>query len=477
VVLYNSFFFGVLAFLAGITFASFHFGFWIVVVWGLLAFASFVFFILSKNKSAFVAIFLSPSLLLGALYFGVWESSYELAPIPFEKNIEAVGVISDQPSARGSVQNVDVEISEPFSGTIRVTTNLLSRMEYGDVVGIQGTIQKEPQGEFAYYLKKEGVNGTMYFPEIEHLGSGEGSTVQSMLFSLKDYAVQSIHKILPHTEAAFLSGLLLGERSEFPEEFEESMRISGTTHLVALSGYNITILISLALSLLGLLFSRRASVFLACLCVFGFIIMTGADPSTVRAGIMGLIILVSERFTGSKSLRNVIAFTAFCMTLINPYILVFDVGFQLSFLALLGIVYLAPAVRKHLRFFQSPGMFSWKDNALNTASAQILVLPILSVHFGEFSPLAIFSNVLILELVPVTMALGFLSVFFSLFSQTLSLITGWITLVFLRFEEFVIRVFAIRNPVLSFELGGIFAFLYYAALSIFVYRSYEKKNS
>ena len=248
---------------------------------------------------------------------------------------------------------------------------------------------------------------------------------------------------MPAEHAALASGLLLGERAEFTDEFEEAMRNSGTTHIVALSGYNIAILVVVISGIFSYLWNRRIAFYLSLLIIPGFVIMTGASPSVIRAGIMGLILLLAENQSRPYSPRNAIVLTALGMVLFNPRIGVDDVGFQLSFAALIGIIYLYPFLEKKFNI-QSAGFLSWKKNALQTASAQIAVLPIILSTFGFFSPVALVSNVLILEFIPITMLITFVTIILGFVSFHLSLVIGWISSVFLGYEIFIIKFFGLN---------------------------------
>jgi len=185
--------------------------------------------------------------------------------------------------------------------------------------------------------------------------------------------------------------------------------------------------------------------------------MTGAEASVIRAAIMGILVLVADRSGRFYDMKNALIFSAFLMTLQNPKVLLFDVGFQLSFLAVLGIVYLKPALQKLIKMKETPGFLSWRDNLFTTASAQLMVLPILVLNFDTFSSISLLANVIILELIPITMTLGFVIGFVSLISYYLSLIFGWFTAILLYFETGVIKFFAGISPSLdlNFNLTGL----------------------
>jgi len=210
---------------------------------------------------------------------------------------------------------------------------------------------------------------------------------------------------------------------------------------VALSGYNIAILAAVLIATFSYLWSRRTAFYLSLAVIPAFVIMTGAEPSVVRAGIMGLILLLAEHQGRMYSFRNAITLTALVMLLIDPLLIREDVGFQLSFAALLGIVYLYPWLSEKLNV-QGDGFLAWKKNALQTASAQIAVFPIIIVTFGFFSPSALISNVLILEFIPIAMLLSFATAILGFASFHLSLVVGWVTSVFLGYEIFIIEFFS-----------------------------------
>ena len=198
--------------------------------------------------------------------------------------------------------------------------------------------------------------------------------------------------------------------------------------------------------------------------------MTGAEASVVRAVIMGILVLLSREVGRLYDFRNAIILAGLLMVFQNPKVLVFVIGFQLSFLALLGIVYLRPAIQKFLRIKKNPGFLSWKDNLLMTASAQLMVAPLLITNFNSFSLTSLIANVLVLELIPVTMGLGFAIAAISLFSYHFSLVLGWVTWVLLRFEILVIELFAKFSIPLGPNLGiGGMALYYIIVIGFIVY--------
>ena len=474
---YDIFFFGALFFLAGVLFASLELKVMILSITAILA-AIFLLvgFLLKKKK--FIWLFsLSFLIIFGALYYQGDNEQFSRNKIPFNERISFSGFIINQPVVKISSQEFYLQLSLPYKGNVLVKTSLYPRFNYGSELELSGVIKKPEPAGYADYLAKEGISGNTAFPEINLIGENGGSVVKNVLFKIKNKVVGVFQEILPQKEGAFLTGLILGGRSEFSDEFKKAMSLSGTTHLVALSGYNITIIIWAMMGFLTYFFRRRLSFFIALFVIFGFVIMTGAESSVVRAAIMGVLVLFSREIGRLYDFRNAIVLAALAMVLENPKVLVFDVGFQLSFLAILGIVYLRPVLQKLLRFKDDPGFLSWRDNFLTTTSAQLAVMPLLISNFGAFSPVSLLANILILELIPLTMAFGFLIVAGSFLSYYFALVLGWFVWVFLKLEISLIEFFAEISLPISVKLGWAMAVVYYCFLGVLIWSVNRKRKN
>lgn len=476
--LYNIFFFGALFFLIGVFLASVQAGIFIILGTAIIALTLFLSYLASQNRFVKALSFLSLITILGAFYYNIYNVyGGSKQSLVFGRAVSFVGVVSNNPSIKNNVSEAKFYIKEPFYGNVLLKLSRISRIQYGDMIRVRGVIEKpEPEG-FARYLEKEGMYGVVKFPEIEFVSSGNGSRIKELLFSVRNSAISSFQRVLPPKESAFLSGLTFGGRSDFTKEFEEEMKLSGTTHLVALSGYNITILVLSVVGMFAYVFSRRLSHFLAFVVVIGFVVMTGAEASVVRAAIMAMLLAVAGGLGRSRDMRNLFALTALVMVLANPKILVFDVGFQLSFLALIGIVYVKPALLKIFRFSTKPGFLSWRDNFLTTLSAQITVIPLLVSQFGYFSISSLAANVLILELIPITMGFGFAIAFASFLSGSIAAMLAWIVWVLLRTEVIIIKFFAKLSIPFGFTAGIALAVCVYTVLAFFIWHGRRKDKN
>jgi len=470
----EKFFFGSCFFLLGVLCASVSFGIFTVIITGAMALVSLFLFFGLKKKTYLSLFFLLLLLPLGSLYYTL--RSERMLRVSPNSIIDADVIVAQDVRVLENSQEAVADIvdgKKQKTGRVLLRLRKFPEVQYGDILRIKGKTEYPNEKGYAGYLEKEGISGIIAFPDIIFLGENNGSEILKILFSIKNFAIHSFEKVLPPKESAFLSGVIFGDTSGFSKEFKAAMSQSGTSHLVALSGYNITILVFAIMAICGRFFSRRSARWIAGVCICGFVIMTGGQASVVRAAIMGCVLL----FVGArraKDPRNLLVCTALLMVLWNPKILTFDVGFQLSFFALLGIVYLRPAFQKLFHFSNNPGLFLWRENFLSTTAAQCAVLPILVSSFGGVSATALVANVCILGLIPITMGLGFSVIFSSVFSFYISLVLGWITWIFLKFEIGIIEFFAYIAHPLSLSINMYVIFGYYSILLFFIWHMNKK---
>lgn len=423
----------------------------------------FLYFIVFKKWHFAFLVWL---ILAGAFYYQAFDYFQGKVAIAFNQKTEVIGVI-EKIGQSATKQDLVVKLKAPAGGRVKINAQRYPGFEYGDLIKITGVIQKPLPASENYY-KKEGLNGLVNFPQIEILEKERGSAVKAALFNLKQSITGTFQAVLPAEKAAFLAGITLGAREEFSKELQNKMSLSGTTHLVALSGYNISVIAMTLGGLFGYFLSRRVSFYLTFLAIILFVLMTGAEASIIRAAIMGIIGLLAKQTERIYSLRNAIVIAAFLMVLFNPRLLVFDLGFQLSFAALLGIIFLIPIFQKY--FGAEPGFLKWKENALATISAQLAVVPLILGNFGIFSLTSFFANILILSLIPLTMALGFIMGGFGFISGFLAQVIGWIVNLLLAYELWIIAIFSkFTIPIVTESFGFLAAAIYYLTLISLIY--------
>lgn len=252
----------------------------------------------------------------------------------------------------------------------------------------------------------------LFLSEPPHTPAATRGAFHGVL-ALRDGFEVALNRSLPEPEASFASGIILGKVRKFPARLEDALRKTSTLHLVAVSGYNITVVAS---SILGLLLfltvHRKLAWWLATLGILLFTLFVGAPASAVRAAIMGFLVLLSKRVGRVSDARNALAFAGAAMLLVNPTFLRLDLGFQLSFLATIGILYVSPIISTAL--FSKRAIGPQKENQLkeiasDSLSAQLMVAPWILYKFGTISLGGIVANILVLPLIPLAMFLSFLT--------------------------------------------------------------------
>jgi len=248
---------------------------------------------------------------------------------------------------------------------------------------------------------------------------------------LLEKANQSIEKILPEPQASFLAGLLLGFDKNIPKDLLENFNTTGTRHIIALSGYNITIIASLIMGfLLWLGFWRKHAFVIAVIAIIFFVLLTGASASASRAAIMGILVLISQQAGRLSNPRNLLASAAFLMLLKEPTVLFNNIGWQLSFAATIGIIYLSPCLKRLPEILKT------------TLSAQITVMPLILFYFHQISLISPLANLLVLPIIPITMLVGFLAVASGVLYTPIGTFLAWPAWLFLSYEIKIIELLA-----------------------------------
>jgi competence protein ComEC len=371
--------------------------------------------------------------------------------------VEFEGVISQEPDQRAesvkyniSAQKVIIENAEiDVSGSVLVTSFLFPEYQYGDQLKFYCSLKSvEPIEDFAYdkYLARYNVYSLCYYPRIEVLEKEQGNIILASIFKFKSFFTSRINRILPEPHSSFLAGILIGARKSIPPDLIEAFNKTGTTHIIAVSGYNVTILATfLMLAAINLSIPRKKAFWLIIIILIIFAIITGLQASIIRASIMGGVVLLATYLGRISQIKNALVLTALVMLVINPKILVFDLGFQLSFLATLGLIYFSPIVMGLLRIKNIKNKFlkiALGDYLITTMSAIILTTPLILYNFGKVSFVAPLANILILPFIPIAMLFGFISGVLSLVYVPLGWVAGWSVWLVLNYVTWVLEKLA-----------------------------------
>jgi competence protein ComEC len=335
------------------------------------------------------------------------------------------GTVQGYPDVRDTWTNLRFEAdsldqegeTHPVGGTVLVRAPRFPEAQYGDRLRVSGLLQTPPQFEdFSYqdYLARQGIYSIVYRPQITRIESGQGSPFWAAIFAAKDRARDAIARLVPDPEASLLQGILLGIRSGIPTDLYDDYNTTGTSHIIVISGSNITLVAALFALTFGLVLGKRRAYWFTIAGITVYVLLVGADAAVVRAGLMGGL-FVTAIYLGRRSTAYVSLFaSAFVLTLINPRAL-WDVGFQLSFAATLGLILFAPALERLLE--RGSGRLVSPERArqgtrylyqalIITLAAQILTIPLVVYHFGRLSLVAPLANLLILPVQPPIMGLG-----------------------------------------------------------------------
>lgn len=443
------------AFLLGVAAANWNLHFvWLLVLAG----AGILFFPSARLGAAGRLLLLLP-LMVGFFYFHLFFNLRTATEkLPLAENAVFQGVIYAEPRLTNNSTILHIRLQKPWKGNATVFAEQGRDFRYGDELEIKGLVLR-PEDKTS--------SAVVVRPEMKILARDRGSRLVATLFGIKNGFLSQLQRLLPADASALAGGLTVGDRAGFPPDFKEDMSRSGTTHLVALSGYNIAILVLAVSGVLGRYLKRRWTFVLTTLTVVLFVLLTGAEASIIRAAIMGFLVLLARESGRRYDFLRAVVLAAVLMILPNPALPAGDIGFQLSFLSLLGIAYLEKPILALLeRLRRGPGENAWSKNLATTAAAQLAVLPVLMLQFGGFSLTALLANVLILEFVPLTMFLSFLTGA----AGFLSFYAGWVlarlTELFLNYSIFIIRLFSawgLPLPKTILPLP-VFVFVYYLLL-------------
>ena len=429
---------------------------------------------------------------VGLLRYNISVSKDESAVASYVgKSIKAIGQIIDEPDKRENSVLLSVEIESVFiSGEevgadekILLVAERYPEFNYGDKVSFEGILQKPKPFEtdagriFDYpsYLAKDGIFYTMFRPRLELLDEGGGNFIKRNLFILKSSFLDSAGKYISEPEVSLLGGLLVGAKHGLSKELQEDLRNAGIIHIVVLSGYNITIVAEAIMYFFQfLVYKYRLIVGVASIALFA--IMTGGSATVVRASIMALIVLLAKATGRTYEITRALMLAGLVMVFHNPKILIFDPSFELSFLATLGLVYLAPAIEKYFNFV--PTKFKTREFILATISTQIFVLPLLLLMTGQVSVFSLPSNMLVLFFIPATMLLGFITGVIGFVSQILSFPFAYITYLLLHYELFVASFFGniSWSTVSVSSFGALAMVLSYTGIFLFLFFFHRKHS-
>ncbi len=470
---------------------------------------------------------------LALIFFVLGALRYQLA-LPSEINQQLqqfneqgraslIGIVVADPDIRQTQTLVRIEAAKiqtkgewrEVRGLALVSVPRDTPVKYGDEVQVDGAPETPPDGaDFSYreFLARENVFTLLRNARLYVVSSGKGNAFWTTLYAFKDAAQQAINQLLPEPSAALLTGILLGDDRGIPPDLKDDFAATNTAHLIAISGFNIAVLIGVLTyvfrrpSMLlhvraitspsrGLLpdafmaLSQHFVTILIIVCLVLYTLLVGASPSVVRACIMGSLVLIALEFGRQSLALNSLAIAAFIMTLTNPWVL-WDIGFQLSFLATFGLLIYAPRLQTRIEgWLKTRVDDAWarqileflKDAFIVTTAAFLVTAPLIIMYFHRISVIGFLTNLLVLPVQPFVMILGGAATLLQMAANALSAIPlvgllvgsiaqvmAWGTYVFLQYTILVVQATA-AIPFGSFEVTRVDAplvIIFYAVLFV-----------
>lgn len=347
--------------------------------------------------------YLLPVILIAGLLVGLWRGSLLQSQLVVYKDVighsaMVSGSVTDDPDSgdRGGLLlrlgGVSINGHE-VAGKLWVSVTRAGDIKRGDRVTVRGEVS-EGFGSFA---------AAMYEAQVVKWQRPQPGDVARRV---RDWFADKIRLGIAEPQASLGLGYLLGQRRALPSELQQALVVTGLTHVVVASGYNLTILVRLARRLFSRV-SKYLAALSATVMIAGFMAVTGASPSMSRAGLVSGLSLAAWYYGRKFHPLVILPLAAAVTVLVDPTYAWNDLGWQLSFAAFAGVMILAPLMQRYFFGDKPPGIV--RQILGETISAQILTLPVLVLGFGQFSNIALVSNLLVLPLVPLAMLMTFVA--------------------------------------------------------------------
>lgn len=396
-----------------------------------------------------------------AIRFVVSLSSFHL--FSEGEKVQIVSTLHEEPKIRYGKQQFSVNIQgyEP----IYISLGLFPEFHYADTIRINGSIKRK-------LLESGNVIATLSYPRVQMI-ERDKTLLEKVRLRIQHQFTQT----LSPTSASLLLGIVFGSKENLPESFKLALQREGLMHIIAASGMNVTIIGNLLLPIISIFLRRRVALASCIGSIFFYVLLTGFEPSIIRAAIMASFALVGQILGRQRVGFISLLFAGYIMLFFDP-LLYKDVGFQLSFLATSGIMYLKPLCEKLFTLQKSSGIVltTFKEDITTTLSAQLVTLPLLLITFGEVNLLSFVSNILLLWIVPPLMILGIIAGFAGLIVPLLGKLVLLLSLPLLAYFETVVSLTYPLNLPITLPEGvpTIFICAYYGMLICLIF--YKSRN-
>ena len=374
-----------------------------IIVLFIIFLSAIILVLIYRKNNILPIIFLLPLFLLGFLRFTYNYNDFLNTGAQLDgKHVTLKGVVRDMQS----FDSFSVITIKNSTGYFSFLDNQFNSMNYGDEVGVSGILQKPPQDKLNYYYSNR-LLGDLKSPKNITITPSTNFNLYYWLQNFKLKEKTKLVEIFGQRKGHLLSGLVFGESDEFSQDEKTFYKRVGVYHLVALSGEQISLVALSIFFIIGVFMRRKKAAIFAGGLLLVYLLSTSLAASAIRAYLMFLIYLGSLFFERLNSARNMIFLSAALLVLFNPSFLLFNLGFELSYIALIALIYLFPYLKTN--FFPNANKFI--DLFMITFSVELALAPLLFLYFGYVNFLGILTNPLILWSSPILFLLSLSSLF------------------------------------------------------------------
>lgn len=314
------------------------------------------------------------------------------------------------------------------------------KLKYGDKIEFYLEYEKPSTArnymgfDYSNYLKTKKIFGTVNLKEedVEIISHDNSNIILRKIYELRNLMKTKIEKLLPKETSGLCLGMLIGETSGIEENMQEDFRDSSLSHILAVSGANVSyIIVSITYIFNKMCLRKRLSKIISIILLILFMLLTGCTSSVNRACIMAILMLIAELLYRKSDVYNNLAISALILLIINPYSLL-DIGFQLSYMGTIGIVFLHDKIGNFIKINNRIVKYFFEMIAVTTC-ANLAIIPIMMFHFNTISLTFYFSNIIVGPILGIVVIIGFIMFFISLIFTPISSLIAIVLNLMLKF--------------------------------------------
>jgi competence protein ComEC len=400
-----------------------------VPLWGGLVIFTVLMSLLNRHNRPFIGLnILTVALALGGLRAALYPQTSDLARWNDSGGVTLVGPVVSPPDVTDTRTLLQVSAERVIaaqgefltSGTALVQAPRWLDVAYGDRVTATGRLVTPGVFDtfsYADYLARRGVFSVLEDANVTVTTADSGTSITARLYHLREGVQQAINRALPEPGAGLLVGILTGDERGISPALEQDFQVVGASHIIAISGFNMVVIAGVTMAVMRGIFGprRRWTATIAGLGVIAlYTLFTGAMPPVTRAALMTGVYFIGQTLRRRTFVPASLAAATLILIVLNPTV-IYDVGFQLSLVAVLGLAYLTPPLARGLdallvRFRLGSLSRALQEPIVLTLAAQIAVLPLTLLYFGRLTPYTLLVNALIVPVQAYLLIFGGLAV-------------------------------------------------------------------